>query len=134
MTHLLTSVQELEAVYGAPQERSLWKELDHLNDDYRAFVAASPFVVLASAGAGGMDCSPKGDAPGFVRVLDARTVALPDRPGNNRIDNLRNIVEDGRVALLFTVPGAMMGRLAQAPFDVPAYEVQLAERLKTGLY
>jgi PPOX class probable FMN-dependent enzyme len=105
MSHTLTTVAELEAVYGAPNPRSLLKEIDHLNADYRAFVEASPFIVLSSVGAGGTDASPKGDAPGFVRIVDDRTLAIPDRPGNNRIDNLRNIVEDGRVSVLFIVPG-----------------------------
>lgn len=105
MPHTLKTVADLEAVYGAPNPRSLLKEIDHLNEDYRAFVEASPFIVLSSVGAGGTDASPKGDAPGFVRILDERTLAIPDRPGNNRIDNLRNIVEDGRVSVLFIVPG-----------------------------
>jgi len=105
MPHTLTTVAELEAVYGAANPRSLLKEIDHLNADYRAFVEASPFIVLSSVGAQGTDASPKGDAPGFVRILDARTLAIPDRPGNNRIDNLRNIIEDGRVSVLFIVPG-----------------------------
>ena len=105
MPHTLKTVADLEAVYGAPNPRSLLKEIDHLNDDYRAFVEASPFIVLSSVGAEGTDASPKGDAPGFVRIVDKRTLANPDRPGNNRIDNLRNIVEDGRVSVLFIVPG-----------------------------
>lgn len=92
-------------MYGAPNPRSLLKEIDHLNEDYRAFVEASPFIVLSSVGAAGTDASPKGDAPGFVRILNERLLAIPDRPGNNRIDNLRNIVEDGRVSVLFIVPG-----------------------------
>ena len=104
-THTLTTVAQPEAVYGQPTERAVRKEIDHLNEDYRAFVEASPFIVLSSVGAGGTDASPKGDAPGFVRILDERTLAIPDRPGNNRIDNLRNIVEDGRVSVLFIVPG-----------------------------
>ena len=105
MPYLLTSVEALEAVYGPAHERSLWKEIDFLNADYQAFVAASPFIVLATVGPDGTDCSPKGDAPGFVRLLDNKTLAIPDRPGNNRIDNLRNIVTDGRVSVLFIVPG-----------------------------
>ena len=105
MSHTLKTVADLEAVYGAPNPRSLLKEIDHLNEDYRAFVQASPFIMLSSVGAEGTDASPKGDAPGFVRILDERTLAIPDRPGNNRIDNLRNIVEDGRVSVLFIVPG-----------------------------
>jgi PPOX class probable FMN-dependent enzyme len=104
-THTLTTVAQPEAVYGQSTERAVRKEIDHLNEDYRAFVEASPFIVLSSVGAGGTDASPKGDAPGFVRILDERTLAIPDRPGNNRIDNLRNIVEDGRVSVLFIVPG-----------------------------
>ena len=105
MSHPLKTVADLEAVYGAPNPRSLLKEIDHLNADYRAFVEASPFIVLSSVGAQGTDASPKGDAPGFVRILNERLLAIPDRPGNNRIDNLRNIVEDGRVSVLFIVPG-----------------------------
>jgi hypothetical protein len=101
----VTSVEQLEAIYGTPHERSVRKEIAFLNEDYQAFVKASPLVVLASVGEGGTDCSPKGDFPGFVRILDERTLVLPDRPGNNRIDNLRNIVLDPRVSLLFLVPG-----------------------------
>ncbi|WP_211461745.1 pyridoxamine 5'-phosphate oxidase family protein [Collimonas silvisoli] len=102
---MLTNVAQLEEIYGKPHERSLWKEIDFLNEDYQAFVKASPFVVFASGGPGGMDCSPKGDTPGFVKILDERTLAIPDRPGNNRIDTLRNIIADPRIALLFIVPG-----------------------------
>lgn len=102
---MLTTVAQLEEIYGKPHERSLWKEIDFLNEDYQAFVKASPFVVFASSGPGGMDCSPKGDTPGFVKILDERTLAIPDRPGNNRIDTLRNIIADPRIALLFIVPG-----------------------------
>jgi PPOX class probable FMN-dependent enzyme len=104
-TDMLTTVEQLEEIYGKPHERSLWKEIDHLNEDYRSFVKASPFVVFSSHGPGGMDCSPKGDAPGFVKILDDRTLAIPDRPGNNRIDTLRNLIADPRIALLFIVPG-----------------------------
>jgi len=102
---MLTNIEQLEEIYGKPHERSLWKEIDFLNEDYQAFVKASPFVVFASSGPGGMDCSPKGDAPGFVKILDERTLAIPDRPGNNRIDTLRNIIADPRIGLLFIIPG-----------------------------
>ncbi|MGY6163858.1 pyridoxamine 5'-phosphate oxidase family protein [Paraburkholderia strydomiana] len=105
MEHVISDVEQLEAIYGCPHERALWKEIDHLNDDYCAFVRASPFVILASVGADGTDCSPKGDPAGFVSIVDRRTLVIPDRPGNNRIDNLRNIVIDPRVSLLFLVPG-----------------------------
>ena len=101
---VLRSVEELEELYGRPKGGAVFKEIPFLNAHYRAFIEASPFVVLASAGPGGLDCSPKGDAPGFVRVLDKSTLAIPDRPGNNRIDTLRNLVADPRLALLFLVP------------------------------
>jgi PPOX class probable FMN-dependent enzyme len=101
---VLRSVEELEELYGRPKGGAVFKEIPFLNAHYRAFIEASPFVVLASAGPGGLDCSPKGDAPGFVRVLDKSTLAIPDRPGNNRIDTLRNLVVDPRLALLFLVP------------------------------
>jgi uncharacterized protein len=105
MEHVISDVMQLDAIYGNPHERALWKEIDHLNDDYCAFVRASPFVILASVGSDGTDCSPKGDPAGFVSILDRRTLVIPDRPGNNRIDNLRNIVADPRVSLLFLIPG-----------------------------
>jgi PPOX class probable FMN-dependent enzyme len=102
---VLKSVEQLREIYGRPQERSVAKEIAFLNEPYQAFVKASPLVILASSGADGIDCSPKGDVPGFVHIVDARTLAIPDRPGNNRIDNLENIVSDPRVSLLFIVPG-----------------------------
>ncbi len=102
---MLTTVDQLEAIYGEPKARSVAKEISFISDDYAAFIVASPFVILASAGAEGLDCSPKGDAAGFIKIIDAHTLAIPDRPGNNRIDTLRNIVEDPRVGLLFLVPG-----------------------------
>lgn len=105
VNHVISDVNQLEEIYGTPSERARVKEIDHLNEDYCAFVQASPFVVLSSVGAEGTDCSPKGDPAGFVRILDSRTLVIPDRPGNNRIDNLRNIVADPRVSLLFLIPG-----------------------------
>lgn len=101
----ITTLDELQALYGDSHERSRRKELPHLIEPYRALIQASPFVVLASAGPDGLDCSPRGDAPGFVHILDERTLLLPDRPGNNRIDSLRNIVHNPQVALLFLIPG-----------------------------
>jgi hypothetical protein len=102
---MLTTIEQLEALYAQPGERALRKEIPYVNDDYRAFIAAAPFVVLATSGPDGLDCSPRGDAPGFVRVVDERTLALPDRPGNNRLDSLRNVIVDARLALLFVIPG-----------------------------
>ena len=78
---------------------------DHITPHYRAFIEAAPFFALASCGADGLDCSPRGDAPGFVRVQDEKTLLVPDRLGNNRIDTLRNLLVDPRVALLFLIPG-----------------------------
>ncbi|MBU1332931.1 MAG: pyridoxamine 5'-phosphate oxidase family protein [Gammaproteobacteria bacterium] len=101
----ITTLDELQALYGESHERSRRKELPRLIEPYRALIAASPFAVLASVGRDGLDCSPRGDAPGFVQILDDQTLLLPDRPGNNRIDSLRNIVEYPQVALLFLIPG-----------------------------
>ena len=103
--HLVTTVEQLDALYGAPSRNALVKELDHISDHYRAFIEAAPFVVLATAGPDGLDCTPRGDPPGFVRVVDRSTLLLPDRRGNNRVDSLRNLVVDPRIALLFLIPG-----------------------------
>ena len=102
----INTVEELEAIYGTPVETSLAKEIDHITPQYRALIEASPFVALATAGPEGLDCSPRGDMAGFVRIHDENTVMLPDRRGNNRVDSLRNIVRDPRVALLFLLPGS----------------------------
>ena len=101
----VSTIAELEAIYGDPLAQSLVKEIDHISDHYRAFIEKSPFMVLASVAEEGLDCSPRGDPAGFVRVVDEKTVMIPDRRGNNRIDTLRNIVRDPRVSLLFLVPG-----------------------------
>jgi PPOX class probable FMN-dependent enzyme len=103
----VTTADELATHYARPLERVLKKELDHVDALGRAFIAASPFLVLATGGEAGLDCSPKGDQPGFVQVAeDGRTLLIPDRRGNNRLDGLRNIVEDPRVGLIFFIPGA----------------------------
>ena len=104
-SHHITTAEQLESLYGQPVFTALDKEVDHITPHYRQIIGASPFVVLSTVGPEGTDCSPRGDPPGFVQVLDDRTVALPDRPGNNRIDSLRNIVRDPRVSLLFLIPG-----------------------------
>jgi uncharacterized protein len=103
---IITTVEELDALYGVPAEASLVKEVDRLTPHYRALIDASPFAVLATAGPERLDCSPRGDVPGFVRVHDDHTLMLPDRRGNNRADSLHNIVRDPRVALLFMIPGS----------------------------
>jgi hypothetical protein len=101
----ITSVAELEALYGIPNEASTVKEVDWLTPHYRAYIEASPFMALATSGPEGIDCSPRGDKPGFVRIHDDKTLMLPDRRGNNRVDSLRNIVRNPRVGLLFLIPG-----------------------------
>jgi PPOX class probable FMN-dependent enzyme len=103
---VIATLEALEALYGQPAEASLIKEVDHVTPQYRALVEASPFAVLATSGPEGLDCSPRGDHPGFVRVVDSKTLMMPDRRGNNRTDSLRNIMRDPRVALLFLIPGS----------------------------
>ena len=102
---LITSLDQLRALYGEPTDVSIAKEIDHVSDHYRAFIEAAPFFALATVGPEGLDCSPRGDVPGFVRIADPKTLLVPDRRGNNRIDSLRNIMRDPRVALLFLIPG-----------------------------
>lgn len=102
----ITTIEQLEAIYGEPGAASTVKEVDHVTAHYRAYIDASPFAVLATSGPEGLDCSPRGDVAGFVRVRDPRTLLLPDRRGNNRVDSLRNVVRDPRVALLFLIPGS----------------------------
>lgn len=103
--HLITSMAQLEALYGKPSGPAVVKEIDHISPSYRKLIEAAPFMAIATGGPDGFDCSPKGDAPGFVHILDDKTLAIPDRPGNNRIDGFRNIMRDPRIALLFLIPG-----------------------------
>lgn len=104
-SHYITSVEELIRLYDPPSELVLNKQMDHFDDNCRAFVSASPFFLFATFGSSGADCSPRGDEPGFVKAADRKTLLIPDRAGNNRIDSLRNIVENPQVGLLFLVPG-----------------------------
>ena len=101
----VTTIEELERLYGAPSQAAIVKEINYISDHYRAFIEKAPFVIVASSGPQGLDCSPRGDPAGFVRVRDRKTVLIPDRLGNNRIDTLRNILSDPRVSLLFMIPG-----------------------------
>ena len=103
--HRITSIEQLQALYGEPYGPAVAKEIDHIAPSYRKLIEASPFVAIATAGPEGLDCSPKGDAPGFVHILDDKTLALPDRPGNNRIDGYRNILRNPHIGLLFLIPG-----------------------------
>jgi len=128
---MLTTIEQLEARYGQPNERSVRKEIAYVNEDYRAFIEVAPFVVLATAGPDGVDCSPRGDTPGFVRIVDERTLALPDRIGNNRIDSLRNIIVNPHLALLFIIPGVGeslrvngRGRISDDPAMLNSFAVE----------
>ncbi|MBC8037663.1 MAG: pyridoxamine 5'-phosphate oxidase family protein [Rhizobiales bacterium] len=104
---IVTTLAELEHIYSAtPTLASLAKEVGFISPHYRKLIESSPFAVLATMGPEGLDCSPRGDRPGFVRIQDERTLVMPDRHGNNRIDSLRNILRDPRVALLFLIPGS----------------------------
>lgn len=104
-SYQITEITELERIYGAVAPPSIAKVTDHIHAVYRPFIEAAPFAVLATSGCAGLDVSPRGDPAGFIHIEDNRTLLLPDRRGNNRIDSLRNIVNDPRVALLFLIPG-----------------------------
>jgi PPOX class probable FMN-dependent enzyme len=103
--HLVTTLDALEALYDKPFGGAVAKEIDHVNAHYRAFIEAAPFFAMATSGPDGLDCTPRGDPPGFVRVADEKTLLIPDRRGNNRIDSLRNLIDDPRISLLFLIPG-----------------------------
>ncbi len=105
MTYI-KDVSELEAIYGTPGEASLLKVAGQMTPTYRKWIMASRLCMLSTVGADGTDCSPRGDDGPVVREIDEHTLAMPDWRGNNRMDSLRNIVTDGRVSLLFVVPGS----------------------------
>ena len=102
----IATIEQLEAIYGETNEASTVKVANRITPQYRVLIDNSPFVALATSGPEGLDCSPRGDLPGFVRVHDEKTLMMPDRRGNNRVDSLRNIVSDPRSALLFLIPGS----------------------------
>ncbi len=127
---IVQTIEQLEAIYGAAGEASTVKVVDRMIPQYRAYIEASPFVALATVGPEGLDCSPRGDGRGFVCIHDDRTLMMPDRRGNNRVDSLRNIIRDPRVALLFLIPGSgttfrVNGRahLTTAPDVLASFEV-----------
>jgi len=104
--HIIRDEAALAAIYGESSPAALGKEVDYIHPHYRRMIEASPFMVLATAGPEGLDCSPRGDPVGnFVQIIDDKTLLIPDRRGNNRTDSLRNIIRDDRVALLFLIPG-----------------------------
>ena len=102
---LITTLESLRSLYDPVRERSAAKELPQLDVHATRFIGLSPFVVMATGGVDGMDASPRGGEPGFVKVLDAHTLLIPDSPGNNRLDTLQNILHTPQVGLLFMVPG-----------------------------
>src|SRR5262249_11544674 len=105
-TDTIDTLEDLREVVGLPRDAAVRKDIGHVDAHLRAFIAKSPFLVLATSSADGTcDVSPKGDAPGFVHVLDEHTIVIPDRPGNQRADSLSNIIANPQVGLLFLVPG-----------------------------
>src|SRR5579871_5684518 len=103
---VIATIEQLEAIYGQTNDASTVKVADRVTPSYRVMIEKSPFAALATAGPEGLDCSPRGDLAGFVRIHDEKTLMMPDRRGNNRVDSLRNIVRDPRAALLFLIPGS----------------------------
>ncbi|MCG6205553.1 pyridoxamine 5'-phosphate oxidase family protein [Rhodopseudomonas sp. HC1] len=103
----ITSVSELEQIYSVPNDASTEKVAHRITSAYRTLIERSPFAALATVGPEGLDCSPRGDLPGFIHIHDDTTLMLPDRRGNNRIDSLRNVVRDPRVALMLLIPGSL---------------------------
>ncbi|MEM7669187.1 MAG: pyridoxamine 5'-phosphate oxidase family protein [Pseudomonadota bacterium] len=104
--HRLTTEDQIHELYGDPVSRSITKEIERLNTPYRRFIEMSPFCMIASSGPEGLDVTPRGDPAPVVRVVDDRTLMLPDRRGNNRADTLRNLVRDDRISLIFMIPGS----------------------------
>jgi hypothetical protein len=130
--HAITSLEQLRDVYPPPKQRSVDKELDHLDGHCRRFVSLSPFVLVASADREGRcDVSPKGGPPGFVRVLDDHRLLIPDATGNRRLDGMQNMLDNPRVGLLFLIPG--MGETLRVNGRVElTRDPQLLEGLQTG--
>src|ERR1044072_6792191 len=104
--YTVTSLDDLAKIYANPLPNIATKESDHITETGRAFIEASPFLVLATSNGTSIDCSRKGDAPGFVQLLDDRTLLIPDRPGNNRIDGMKNLLVNPKVGIIFMVPGS----------------------------
>ncbi|HDL6962132.1 TPA: pyridoxamine 5'-phosphate oxidase family protein [Yersinia enterocolitica] len=102
---ILTTEAQLSEHYASPNKNVLKKQIDHIDDYAKKLIAAAPFAVLGTLGANGIDCSPKGGEPGFIHVQDSKTLMLPDRPGNNRLDGIRNLLHNPFVGILFLIPG-----------------------------
>lgn len=122
MADQITTVSQLETLYDRPSRNSLVKVAQHITPEYGAWIGASRFCILSTVGADGTDGSPRGDEDPVAWIQDPQTLLMPDWRGNNRLDSLRNIVEDGRVSLMFMVPGdANVVRInGQAGPDLPS--------------
>lgn len=130
---IIDTTEKLEAIYGEKNPKSLAKEADRLIPEYAAFIERSPFCMLATVGPEGLDVSPRGDPVGeFVRIADPKTLLLPDRRGNNRIDSLRNIVRDSRVSLIFMIPGIGETMRINGTADIVVDEALLQEMAMDG--
>ena len=127
----IRTLDELEALYSAPVPTAVTKEIDYLTQLHCAYIEASPFVLVATSGLDGLDCSPRGDPPGFVRIVDERTLMMPDRRGNNRLDTLRNLVVDPRIGLLFLVPGVGVTLRVNGTAEIST-DVELRESFAMG--
>lgn len=129
--HRITTLEQLRQIYPPPKQRSLDKEITHLDEHCRRFIALSPFVLISSAGQTSCDVSPKGGPPGFVEVLDDHRLLIPNATGNRRLDGLQNMLENPRVGLLFLIPG--MGETLRANGTVElTRDPELLEGLQTG--
>src|ERR1019366_9333934 len=104
-SYIVRDEAQLAELYPPALERSVRKQMDHLDEHSRAFIAASPMIIVGTQSGGAADNSPRGDVPGFVKVADDYTLLIPDRRGNNRLDTLRNLVRNPAIGLLFLVPG-----------------------------
>jgi PPOX class probable FMN-dependent enzyme len=102
----ITSKEQLRDLYSQPLELAIKKQLDCLDELSEKFISLSPFAIISTAGKNGLlDASPRGEAAGFIKVLDKHTIAIPDRPGNNRLDSLTNIIENPKIGMLLLIPG-----------------------------
>lgn len=119
----INTITELEELYASPVSTSLAKVSPVITPEYQQLIDASPFCLVSSSGPEGLDCSPRGDGTGFVHVIDSRTLALPDRRGNNRLDTIRNIVRTGQ-----------MTRSVVNDFDAATYDAELPSRQQKTLY
>ena len=104
-TYKLDTVEKLRKIYKTPKDTAIRKQTDHITEPGQAMIEASPMIMIATANSNGVDVSPKGDQPGFVYILDEKTLLIPDRPGNNRIDGISNLIENPKIGIIFLVPG-----------------------------